>query len=70
MTDEDERFRNTTECERDPIAVGKEPHLYDKIGPVFFAFSILLVAIFLLDLKVIVGTVIVKDAVIPFQDGF
>lgn len=34
----------------------------------FFAFTIFLIAVFLFDLKVVVGTVVVQDFVIPFAE--
>lgn len=52
---------------RNPIPVHKHAHLNDRVGSVFFAFSILFNSIFLFDLKVIIGTVTIKDLVIPFS---
>ena len=50
----------------DPVPVHKQAHLNDRVGSVFFAFSILFNSIFLFDLKVIIGTVTIKDLIIPF----
>ena len=34
----------------------------------FFAFSILLISVLLFDLEIVVGTIIVEDAVVPFSE--
>ncbi len=53
------------EGQRDSIAVREHSHLDDRVRAVFFALPIFFCTVFLLDLKVIVGAVVIKDAVIP-----
>ena len=52
--------------QRDPFSIGEQPHLDDRVGTVFLTFSVLFVPISLLNLKIIVRAVIIKDAIHPF----
>ena len=63
------RFVSTVNAERqrNAVPIHEQAHLHNGVGSVFFAGSILPDPAFLLDLKIIVGTVIVQDAVIPLS---
>ena len=50
------------------VTVCKQTHLYDRVGPVFFALAVFLVPIFLFYLEIVVGAVVVKDMVVALYD--
>ena len=54
------------ESQWDSISVGKESHLHDRVWTVFFTFSVFFISIFLFNLKVVVGTVVVKNSIVTF----
>ena len=49
--------REEREGQRDPVPINEKPHLDDRIRTMFFTFTVFPVAIFLFDLKVVVGAV-------------
>ena len=51
--------------QRYPVAVHEQPHLHDWVGTVFLARSVFPHTAFTLNLKVVVGAVIIKDIVVP-----
>ena len=51
------------------ITIHEKAQLYDRGGAMFFGRAVLLKTIFLLNLKEIVGTVIVKNPVITFRNS-
>ena len=57
------------EGKRDAVTIHEKPHLHDRVGAVLLAVSILaqpIIFVSLLDFKIVVRTVIVNDAGIPF----
>lgn len=49
------------------IPIHEQPHLDDRVWPVFFAFSVFFTAIFLFNLKVVIRAVIIEDFIISFS---
>lgn len=59
------------DAQRDPVHVGEQAHFHDGEGPVFLAFPMLAMAVFvgLFDFKAEVVTVIIQDPGAPLAQG-
>ena len=59
-----------TERERDPAAVHEKSHFHDWIRAMLLAWSILFQSFLLFRFKKVVGTVIIKDSCLTFDQAF